>query len=40
MSDQFVNAAQDNMSAIERLLKAVGCPASSGYVDKEVRRDG
>ncbi len=37
MSDQFVNAAQDNMSAIERLLK--GLPGIKGYVDKEPRRD-
>ena len=37
MSDQFVNAAQDNMGAIERLLK--GLPGIKGYVDKELRRD-
>lgn len=37
MSDQFVEAAQEQMGAIERLLK--GLPGISGYVDKEMRRD-
>ena len=37
MTDQFVNAAKDNMSAVEKLLK--GLPGISGYVDKELRRD-
>jgi hypothetical protein len=37
MSDQFVNAANERMGAIERLLK--GLPGIRGYVDKEMRRD-
>ena len=37
MSDQFVDAANENMGAIERLLK--GLPGIRGYVDKELRRD-
>jgi len=37
MSDQFVNAAHEGMSAIEKLLK--GLPGIKGYVDKELRRD-
>jgi hypothetical protein len=37
MSDQYVDAAKERMSAIERLLK--GLPGISGYVDKELRRD-
>ena len=37
MSDQFVNAAQEGMGAIEKLLK--GLPGIKGYVDKELRRD-
>lgn len=37
MSDQFVNAAQERMGAIERLIK--GLPGIRGYVDKELRRD-
>lgn len=37
MSDEFVNAAKDDMGAIEKLLK--GLPGISGYVDKELRRD-
>lgn len=37
MADQFVNAAKDDMGAIEKLLK--GLPGISGYVDKELRRD-
>ena len=37
MSDEFVNAAKDNMGAVESLLK--GLPGISGYVDKELRRD-
>jgi hypothetical protein len=37
MSDDFVNAAKDNMSAIESLV--AGLPGIGGYVDKELRRD-
>jgi hypothetical protein len=37
MSDEFVNAAQDQMGAIEALI--AGLPGISGYVDKELRRD-
>lgn len=37
MSDRFVNMANDNMGAIESLLK--GLPGISGYVDKDLRRD-
>ena len=37
MSDKFVGRAQENMGAIEQLLK--GLPGISGYVDKDLRRD-
>ncbi len=37
MPDQFVDNAQQNMDAIEQLIK--GLPGISGYVDKELRRD-
>lgn len=37
MPDQFVDNAQQNMDAVERLIK--GLPGVSGYVDKELRRD-
>lgn len=37
MSDDFVNAAKDNMGAIEALIK--GLPGVKDYVDKELRRD-
>lgn len=37
MSDEYVNAAEDDMGAIESLIK--GLPGISGYVDKELRRD-
>jgi hypothetical protein len=37
MTDQYVDAAKDNMNLIERLLK--GLPGIRGYVDKELRRD-
>lgn len=37
MSDQFIEQAKANMSALERLMK--GLPGIAGYVDKELRRD-
>lgn len=37
MSDQFLDRAQNQMGAIERLLK--GLPGIQGYVEKEMRRD-
>ncbi|MDQ3248604.1 MAG: hypothetical protein M3Q45_05280 [Chloroflexota bacterium] len=37
MSDGFVENAQANMGAVERLLK--GLPGIRGYMDKELRRD-
>lgn len=37
MSDQYVEQAKQNMSALERLLK--GLPGISGYIDRELRRD-
>ncbi len=37
MPDQFVDNAQQNMDAIEELIK--GLPGISGYIDKELRRD-
>lgn len=37
MADKFVAQAQDNMDAVERLVK--GLPGVSGYIDKELRRD-
>ena len=37
MTERFVEQAQANMGAIERLLK--GLPGIRGYVDKELRRD-
>jgi predicted transcriptional regulator len=37
MTDHYVEAAKQNMSALERLLK--GLPGIRGYVDKELRRD-
>ena len=37
MSEQFLDQAQGQMGAIERLLK--GLPGIQGYVDKETRRD-
>ena len=38
MSDRYVDQAQEQMDAVERLIK--GLPGVSGYVDKELRRDG
>ena len=37
MADNFVEFAQGQMGAVERLLK--GLPGISGYVDKDMRRD-
>ena len=37
MPDQFVDNAQQNMDAVEHLIK--GLPGINGYVDKELRRD-
>lgn len=37
MPDQFVDNAQQNMDAVEHLIK--GLPGISGYIDKELRRD-
>jgi hypothetical protein len=37
MPDQFVDNAQQNMDAVEHLIK--GLPGVSGYIDKELRRD-
>lgn len=37
MPDKFVAQAQENMDAVERLVK--GLPGISGYIDKELRRD-
>lgn len=37
MTDQFVDFAKSQMSAVERLLK--GLPGIQGYIDKDLRRD-
>ena len=37
MTDQFVDYAKSQMSAVERLLK--GLPGIKGYIDKDLRRD-
>ncbi|MBV7333862.1 hypothetical protein KFU94_37645 [Chloroflexi bacterium TSY] len=37
MTDQYVQRAEDDMGALERVIK--GLPGIEGYVDKELRRD-
>jgi hypothetical protein len=37
MSDRYVEEAQKNMNALERVLK--GLPGISGYTDRELRRE-